>query len=60
MSTQVNFAVHLFDMDVQVLPELEDELRSAIQQAIVLVLANRDASGYSLTVRGPEIVSLFN
>lgn len=60
MSTQVNFAVHMFDMDLEVLPELEDELRSAIQQAIVLVLANRDTSGYSLTVRGPEIVSLFN
>jgi heme oxygenase len=60
MSTQVNFAVHIFDMDLKVVPELEDELRSALQQAVVLVLSNKDTSGYSLTVRGPEIVSLFN
>jgi heme oxygenase len=60
MSTQVNFAVHIFDMDLEMVPELEDELREALSKAIQVVLSTRDTTGYSLTVRGPEIVSLFN
>lgn len=60
MSTQVNFAVHIFDMDLEIVPEIEDELREALLKAIQQVLSTRETSGYSLTVRGPEIVSLFN
>ena len=60
MSTQVNFDVHIFEMDLKVVPDLEEELRRALSMAVRVVLDAAGATGYTLTIRGPEIVSLFN
>lgn len=60
MRTQVNFHVLVADMDLKVVPELEEEIRQALLLAVRTVLEGAGSSGYSVVIRGPEVVSLFH
>ena len=60
MTTQVNFDVLIFDLSPQLGESLGDDLRNALQRAIYEVLTAANSQGYSVTIRGPEIVSLFH
>lgn len=60
MTTQVNFDVRLFDISPALAEALGDDLRNALQRAVHEVLTAANSQGYSVTIRGPEVVSLFH
>lgn len=60
MSTQVNFHVQMFAPDLKLPEELENKLREALRQSVLNTFFDYDPTIVcELTVRGPEIVSLF-
>jgi hypothetical protein len=62
MSTQVNFHLQLTDgrkQTIDMTPELEAKLRNALRRAVFDALDSEGLGGCSLTIRGPEVVSLF-
>lgn len=60
MGTQVNFDVHVFVESSMMGETLGNELRTAMIKAIQEVLHVNKTEGCSLSIRGPEIVSLFH
>jgi hypothetical protein len=60
VTTQVNFDVLIFELSPELGESLGDDLRNALQLAVYEVLKAANSQGYSVTIRGPEIVSLFH
>jgi hypothetical protein len=60
MSTQVNFHLQLSaPASINMTAELEADLRNALRKAVFTVLEAVGEDDCILTIRGPEVVSLF-
>ena len=61
MSTQVNFHLQLSSPRgiTAMSPELEAALRNALRKAVFDTIEMNGVMNFVLTIRGPEVVSLF-